>query len=576
KIVQIGAPRNVTMDTSAPAGVGDARTSGTDVFATLEGPLAPATWRLAFTTDVTAAYTVTIAGLQVPISISLEVSVEAKNIRLTQAARLDATNPIRPLLAPPAPANVALDLSITSPDPLVSQIVGPLSTVLAPVLKVALVGGALLGQQQIAQLIQGIPPVAWGVGGPAAQGVAGAPAFGPLADDIEDEILRHHLPFGTLVSVAFDQPGYGNGNIDHYEVYGDSAIWTGHYLMAEALRYELTGDPRALAGAERAAGGLDTCVGLTGERGLLSRNCVPLSSPHSKDVVNGLDAAIGTKNGVAYACENDISRDQYLGTFMGFMEAYLRVPSLRATATRVVSDMIDYLDGHQWNAYTVNPPRVWARFAPGAQTPSVVLAFLKVGNLVDRAKYGALHDRYAPASSTIWLSTWGSSREVNESYYKFNLGNCENTLLFTVETDPERYRDYARGMEILRDTVGDHQNPWFDATYAACVPSQVALWGPRVEAELQRWTLRPRRAFSIQNSSDPSIQSVVYSAPTLLQSPPHLVSRYPVPIEKRVSGCFVWQTDCFELDGSEPGTLQHSGVEFVLPYWLARSYGLID
>ena len=43
---------------------------------------------------------------------------------------------------------------------------------------------------------------------------------------------------------------------------GDSAIWTGHYLAAEAFRYKVTRSPEALANEERAVEGIHCGTGL--------------------------------------------------------------------------------------------------------------------------------------------------------------------------------------------------------------------------------------------------------------------------------------------------------------------------
>src|SRR5439155_21449822 len=96
---------------------------------------------------------------------------------------------------------------------------------------------------------------------------------------ISDDTPRDHLPYDTLIPALFDQPGYGHGNVTAYTDFGDSAIWTGHYLMAEALRYDLTQDPRALDRARRAVSGLRACLDVAGPGdGHLARCAVPVGT----------------------------------------------------------------------------------------------------------------------------------------------------------------------------------------------------------------------------------------------------------------------------------------------------------
>ena len=40
-------------------------------------------------------------------------------------------------------------------------------------------------------------------------------------------------------------------------------------------------------------------------------------------------------------------------------------------------------------------------------------------------------------------------------------------------------------------------------------------------------------------------------------------------------GYFLWWKSPFVLDGWKPPELQLPGIDFVLPYWMARSHGLI-
>src|SRR5206468_3043495 len=114
----------------------------------------------------------------------------------------------------------------------------------------------------------------------------------------------------------------------------------------------------------------------------------------------------------------------------------------------------------------------------------------------------------------------------------------------------------------------------FDVVYGMAVPQAAALQGALVKAELDIWTTRPRRGFFLANSQDPTVAKVVYNnGTTLVTSQPHWVSVYPLPIDKRVYGDFIWQTDPFQLDGGQANPKeQQPGVDMVLPYWVARSY----
>lgn len=63
-------------------------------------------------------------------------------------------------------------------------------------------------------------------------------------------IQQSHMPYGTVLDPVFassDPASPGYAEIVGYTRAGDSAIWTGHYLAAEAFRYQVTRSPDALS-----------------------------------------------------------------------------------------------------------------------------------------------------------------------------------------------------------------------------------------------------------------------------------------------------------------------------------------
>ena len=49
----------------------------------------------------------------------------------------------------------------------------------------------------------------------------------------------------------------------------------------------------------------------------------------------------------------------------------------------------------------------------------------------------------------------------------------------------------------------------------------------------------------------------------------------PIPIAARVYTDFLWQRDPFALHQDGDERIEHSGLDYVLPYWMARYYGVI-
>jgi uncharacterized protein (TIGR03437 family) len=50
----------------------------------------------------------------------------------------------------------------------------------------------------------------------------------------------------------------------------------------------------------------------------------------------------------------------------------------------------------------------------------------------------------------------------------------------------------------------------------------------------------------------------------------------PVPVPLRPPTDFLWQRDPFQLAGGGFGTVEGAGIDYILPYWMGRYYGVID
>src|SRR5215831_20051837 len=91
-----------------------------------------------------------------------------------------------------------------------------------------------------------------------------APALASESDAlaISANIQAKHMPFGTILDPIYDSPT--SNTIIGYTRCGDSALWTGAYLSAEAFRYNVTRSPDALTNAKRALAGLKGLADVTG------------------------------------------------------------------------------------------------------------------------------------------------------------------------------------------------------------------------------------------------------------------------------------------------------------------------
>ncbi|MHC4831123.1 MAG: hypothetical protein ACYTFT_12355, partial [Planctomycetota bacterium] len=515
--VKVTGIRNVALDANASPGLTTrpASTPGTQELS-LELPLRPATWSLGFTVDVEATISTIVFGNWVTTVVALEARADVTGIQVTQPATLDVTNPAQPGVAAAGAQQVQLNLALSSANPILSQITPALTQILQPIIRAALVVAPIALAPQIQGILAQIPTTTWGTGIPAALPVTGVMDLEAAANVISEDVQRDHLPWNTLLPAIFDQPTYGSGKVVSYYDHGDSVGWTNHYVMGEAIRYDLTGDPRALAGAIRGMEGTLNCLDMAGpnEDGLLARCAVPVHDPMISLINTSNRYYEGVVNGLLYGGLGDMSRDHYLESLMGTTQAWLRVAELRPRAEEIVTRMVDYFEGNGW---TIRKPGS-NEFSTGLswfQSPAGVLAFSRVAFTMQPGRYAAVHARYQALSSFLWLPAWSSAMEVNEQYFKFNLGHDELTTLYTTETDPVRYRDYVRMHQQYRPAIGHHDNAWFDTVFGLGVPAAAPLMAPRVRNALERWTLRPRRVFDPQLANDPTIVKVLYTSPLM-------------------------------------------------------------
>src|SRR5262249_54409595 len=127
----------------------------------------------------------------------------------------------------------------------------------------------------------------------------------------------------------------------------------GHYLAAEAFRYQVTKDPDALANAWRALKGIHLLLDITGSN-VLARFAGPSSSPYAA-AIQAEEGRHGIYNssvaGEPYFWIGNTSRDQYSGVMFGLSVAFdmINDQDMRSTIRTDVTRILNYLLSHGWN-----------------------------------------------------------------------------------------------------------------------------------------------------------------------------------------------------------------------------------
>jgi hypothetical protein len=371
---------------------------------------------------------------------------------------------------------------------------------------------------------------------------------------ISKNIRSRHMPFGTILDPIFATPD--SDEIVGYTHCGDSAIWTGHYLAAEAYRYNVTRSPEALDNVRAALIGIESLLDVTGTN-LLSRCLVPMTSPYAQAIIKE-EASHGVYQNTQFGWYwiGGTSRDQYSGVFFGLGVAYDLVddPLVRAGIKSLTTLLLDFLRGHNWSVRMPNGSLSTTFIGREDQQ----LSFLQVGRHVNSARFSTSYDLNRFFFSLMVIVPISFEVLDNNSYFKFNLDSIN--LFNLIRQDSSSFGGiYRKAYDILRRHTDDQKNAFFNMI-------DRALNGPNDARDvdtremLEEWLLRPRRDLPIDLRG-------VYPA---CGSPD--IACVPVPIVDRPRTDFLWQRNPFLLVGQGAGTIETAGIDYILPYWMGRYY----
>jgi len=369
-------------------------------------------------------------------------------------------------------------------------------------------------------------------------------------------IQARHLPFGAILDPIFTLTD--SDQIAGYTRCGDSALWTGHYLAAEAFRYKVTQAPDALSNLTSAIAALKGLADVTGTN-LLARCMIPTSSPYvasisSQEASNG----IYTNASAGWIWVGNTSRDEYSGALFGLAVAYDMVTdaNIKASISALVTRLVDFLNGNNWSVSMPNGTTGTSFLI----RPDQIETFLAIGRHVNSshfssASYEAQREHFA-VTVPVPIAVDTAS---DDSYFKFNLDYINLYNLIRLESSDEK-SIYQSAYSQLRGYTGSDQNAFFNII-------DLALNGPNAARDSQTlalldgWLLRLRRDFNVDLSNTvPVCNSQACT---------------PVPVWLRPNTDFLWQRSPYELTVTGgAGIIETAALDYILPYWMARYYGL--
>lgn len=360
---------------------------------------------------------------------------------------------------------------------------------------------------------------------------------------ISANIRRVHMPFGTILDPIYSSPT--SNEIAGYTRCGDSALWTGAYLAAESFRYQVTQSAEALSNVRAALSGLKALVDVTGDN-RLARCIVAADSPFAAGIAQE-EAHNAIHQNAPYFWADNTSRDEVVGAFFGLSAAYDFVddPSVQSSVRDVTARLIGFVSRHQWspnddalNTFLVRPEELLGLLKLAAHVnPSVTV---NPPSLLPPVDAGALFDVQSISS-----------------YFKFNLDYMSFYHLVRLQNNSSNVGAYR----VVRNYTVTHQNAFFNMVDRALGGADAAR-DAETRSLLEQWLLRPKRDAFVDLSGTIQVCGSEACA--------------PVPVALRPPTDFLWQRDPFQLSGGGSGVIEAAGIDYILPYWMARYYGVIS
>ncbi len=355
-------------------------------------------------------------------------------------------------------------------------------------------------------------------------------------------VRARHMPFGTVLDPIFASSA--SDQIIGYTRCGDSALWTGTYLAGEAFRFQVTAAPEALDNVRAALAGLKSLADVTGDN-RLARCIVRADSPFAAGIESE-EARNTVHQAGAFVWLDNTSRDQVIGAFLGLGVAYdfVNDAQVKQDAADLTARLIGFVSRHQWSPNDDIANTFLLR-------PEELRMLLAVANHVNPNQ---------PVSPPFFTGPVGAGVAVDvaslSSYFKFNLDYASFYHLLRLQSSMDGLTAY----QVLRGFTASHQNAFFNMVDRA-IQGPDAARDQETQQLLDQWLQRPRRNVYVDVSG------------TVKVCGPEACS--PVPVALRPTTDYIWQRNPFQLAGGGSGDVESAGIDYTLPYWMARYYGVI-
>jgi hypothetical protein len=244
----------------------------------------------------------------------------------------------------------------------------------------------------------------------------------------------------------------------------------------------------------------------------------------------------------------------------GWSSAYEMIddPGMRDFIRADVTRTLNYLMARNWNV--VMPDG--AISTTFLHRPDQMLSFLQVGRRVNPRAFEWIYRFYrAVYGPSVAIPIYFDNLDDHNHYFKFNVNYINLYNLVRLEENSSLYkRLYMDSYETLHRTTAQHGNAHFNMLDRV-MRGQNDSREAETLALLNLWLERPRR----DNWHDLRSKYAPCDADRSCDT---------IPVNQRIDTDFLWQRSPFLLFGGGLGTAETPSIDYILPYWMARHFGL--
>jgi uncharacterized protein (TIGR03437 family) len=277
----------------------------------------------------------------------------------------------------------------------------------------------------------------------------------------------------------------------------------------------------------------------------LARCVVLASSPFAADIASE-EAANSIISNPPWFWVDNTSRDEIVGAFFGLGIAFDLVddPGIKPRISNLVTLLIGYISRHLWSpndditsTFEIRPEELQMLLAGCAARQS--------------REYRERPFFVPPVDTGVLVDIQGLS-----SYFKFNLDYMSFYHLVRLQDNGDNRGAYL----TVGGNTAAHQNAFFNMI-------DRALQGPDAARDAETRSLLDQVLSHPNRDFYEDLSSVVEVCGS--------DACYPIPVPLRTPATFLWEVNPFRLTGGGIGEIESSGVDYILPYWMGRYYGVV-